>query len=226
MLSEQHFVIQELVTYGHSQVTHPECVREEILVSHLQRPFLIGHGGREVQKIKDIYSVRVVLPEKVDHDGEAMTFILGKASSVAKAKAHITKLLADVEPIIKKKLEEQAAKEAAEADEKDAAAEGGDAGAESGAEAEAEARVDDDAVQWARSRASGDDDVVGNDADDDAARAGEASDKGEAGEEDGEDDEDDEDDEEEAGEEDGGESEKAEDEEIAGADDEDVVEIS
>jgi len=91
-------VINEIIEFGISPLTHPGFVKVEIDVDNFQKPFLIGKKGVEIKKIKEKYSVKVDVPSDKN-----VAIIMGQKHKVAEAQAHIAQLFKTIEDKVKAK---------------------------------------------------------------------------------------------------------------------------
>lgn len=92
-------VITEIITYYHSEITHPGEVHEEIEVPSWALSFVIGKGGSEMRHIQNNYKVRVYIPRETSLVQNVL--IVGLACDVPRAKAYVEKLLYNAEQGVK-----------------------------------------------------------------------------------------------------------------------------
>jgi len=92
-------VITEIMTYYHSDITHPGEMHEEIEVPGWALSFVIGKGGSEMRHIQNNYKVRVYIPRETSIVQNVL--IVGLACDVPRAKAYIEKVLYNAEQGVK-----------------------------------------------------------------------------------------------------------------------------
>jgi len=81
--------IEEIIMYGHSEITHPGMVHEEMEVPTWAYAFIIGKGGSELRHIQKNWSVKVNIPREFSENPNVV--IVGEPKDVAAAKAYIEK---------------------------------------------------------------------------------------------------------------------------------------
>lgn len=109
-VTECRFIIKELLKYYHTSVTHPGVVHTELDIPSSYYNFIIGSKGSEIKHIQGNYSVSVHIPN-ADSSHEHV-LVVGQPENVAKAAAHIRKLVEKVDALNEKRVAEQAAREA------------------------------------------------------------------------------------------------------------------
>jgi rRNA processing protein Krr1/Pno1 len=81
--------IEDIIMYGHSEITHPGLVHEEMEVPAWAYAFIIGKGGSELRHIQKNWSVKVNIPR--EHSENKNVVIVGEPRDVARAKEYIEK---------------------------------------------------------------------------------------------------------------------------------------
>jgi len=88
-------VINDIVMYGHSELTHPNQVHEELDVEPRAYRYIIGKAGSEMKHIQHNWSVRVNIPR--EHSANEKVLIVGEQENVERAKAYVEKLIWNAE---------------------------------------------------------------------------------------------------------------------------------
>jgi len=88
-------VINNIVTYYHDPITHPDAVHEEFDVPSWQLASLIGAKGSELRHIQNNYRVRMYIPRATSVNQKVV--IVGTQHDVDRAKAYVDKLLWNAE---------------------------------------------------------------------------------------------------------------------------------
>merc|ERR1719171_1971361 len=88
-------VINDLMMYYHSELTHPGEVHEEIVVQEWQLAYIIGKGGSEMRHIQKNFNVRMYIPR--EHSMNQQTVIVGERVNVDRAKTYVEKMLWNAE---------------------------------------------------------------------------------------------------------------------------------
>jgi len=81
--------IEDIIMYGHSEITHPGLVHEEIEVPEWAYAFIIGKGGSELRHIQKNWNVNVSIPR--EHSENRNVVVVGEPRDVARAKEYIEK---------------------------------------------------------------------------------------------------------------------------------------
>eukprot|EP00929_Paragymnodinium_shiwhaense_P124289 TRINITY_DN9944_c0_g2_i1.p1 TRINITY_DN9944_c0_g2~~TRINITY_DN9944_c0_g2_i1.p1 ORF type:complete len:533 (+),score=214.05 TRINITY_DN9944_c0_g2_i1:84-1601(+) len=84
-------VINDILMYGHHEVTHPGDVHEEMEVPEWCYAALIGKKGSELKHIQNSFHVKVNIPRETSLNQNVV--VVGDAMGVKRAKAHIEKAL-------------------------------------------------------------------------------------------------------------------------------------
>jgi rRNA processing protein Krr1/Pno1 len=85
-------VINEIVMYYHSEVTHPGDVHEEIDVPSWAYAWIIGKAGSELRHIQNNYKVRLYIPRE-GVSANPNVVIVGDKNDVTRASAYVQKIL-------------------------------------------------------------------------------------------------------------------------------------
>lgn len=85
--------IEDIIMYGHSDITHPGVVHEELEVPAWAYAFIIGKGGSELRHIQKNWSVKVNIPR--EHSENPNVVVVGEPRDVARAKEYIEKQVAN-----------------------------------------------------------------------------------------------------------------------------------
>jgi len=88
-------VINDIATYGHSEISHPGQGHEEMEVAEWCYRYLIGKGGSEMRHIQNNYKVKVNIPRETSACQNVV--IVGDKDNVTRAKAYIEKLIWNAE---------------------------------------------------------------------------------------------------------------------------------
>jgi len=87
--------VTEILTYYHSELTHPGVVHAEVEVKHHLLNVLIGKGGSEIKHIQKNWNVRLYIPNETSlHEN---VLIVGEPDPVARAMRYVEKVLVDAE---------------------------------------------------------------------------------------------------------------------------------
>lgn len=81
--------IEDIIMYGHSEVTHPGLVHEELEVPSWAYSYIIGKGGSELRHIQKNWNVKVNIPR--DYSENDKVVVVGEPRDVARAKEYIEK---------------------------------------------------------------------------------------------------------------------------------------
>lgn len=81
--------IEEIIMYGHSEITHPGMVHEELEVPDWAYAFIIGKGGSELRHIQKNWNVKVSIPR--DYSENRNVVVVGEPRDVGRAKEYIEK---------------------------------------------------------------------------------------------------------------------------------------
>jgi len=84
-------VIENIVSYGYHEITHPGQTHEEIEVEPWAYKFLIGKAGSELRHIQNNYKVKVNIPR--EHSVCQNVVVVGGPGDVARAKDYIDNVL-------------------------------------------------------------------------------------------------------------------------------------
>merc|ERR1719282_781478 len=86
-------VIDDILMYNHSEITHPGLVHEQldITIGDPNLRFIIGKGGSELKHIQNNYKVRMHIPR--EHSANQNVVIVGEQNDVVRAKAYIEKVI-------------------------------------------------------------------------------------------------------------------------------------
>merc|ERR1712137_1542512 len=84
-------VINNIIMYGHHEITHPGAAHAELEVEPWKYSFLIGKGGSEMKHIQKNWDVKVSIPR--DHSANQNVVILGEPGNVERAKTYVEKVL-------------------------------------------------------------------------------------------------------------------------------------
>jgi rRNA processing protein Krr1/Pno1 len=87
--------IEDIIMYGHSEITHPGLVHEELDVPAWAYAFLIGKGGSELRHIQKNWQVKVNIPR--EHSANTNVVVVGEPRDVARAKEYIEKQISNAE---------------------------------------------------------------------------------------------------------------------------------
>jgi len=87
--------IEDIIMYGHSEITHPGLVHEEIEVPTWAYAFIIGKGGSELKHIQKNWTVKVNIPRA--HSANENVVVVGEPKDVARAKEYIEKQVFNAE---------------------------------------------------------------------------------------------------------------------------------
>jgi len=88
-------VINDIVMYGHAEITHPGQVHEELEVDPWAYKYIIGKGGSELKHIQHNWKVKVSIPR--EHSANQKVLIVGEADQVERAKTYVEKVLWNAE---------------------------------------------------------------------------------------------------------------------------------
>jgi len=88
-------VINDIVMYGHSELTHPGQVHAEVEVEPWCYKYIIGKGGSELKHIQHNWKVRVNIPR--EHSACQQVLIVGEQDQVDRAKTYMEKMLWEAE---------------------------------------------------------------------------------------------------------------------------------
>lgn len=91
--------INNLLMYGHDEITHPGEVHEEIEAEQWHYSFIIGPKGSELRHIQKNYSVKVSIPRETSPNDKIV--IVGEPNKVERAKAHIENIMWKAENQVK-----------------------------------------------------------------------------------------------------------------------------
>jgi len=80
-------VVNDIVMYGHHEVTHPGETHKEIEVEPHQLRFIIGKGGSESKHIQNSYRVRMYIPN--EHSANEKLLIVGETMNVDRAAKYV-----------------------------------------------------------------------------------------------------------------------------------------
>merc|ERR1712176_469160 len=86
-------VIDDILMYYHSEITHPGIVHEELdmTVNDPSLRFIIGTKGSELKHIQNNYKVRLNIPR--EHSANQKVVIVGEPNDVERAKVYIDKVI-------------------------------------------------------------------------------------------------------------------------------------
>jgi len=87
--------IEDIIMYGHSEITHPGLVHEELEVPAWAYAFIIGKGGSELRHIQKNWTVKVNIPR--EHSANENVVVVGEPRDVARAKEYIEKQVHNAE---------------------------------------------------------------------------------------------------------------------------------
>jgi len=86
-------VINDIMMYGHHEITHPGEVHEEMEIEYWNYSYIIGTKGCEMRHIQKTFEVRIMIPrEKVSVNENVV--VVGQKTNVARAKLYIEKVIA------------------------------------------------------------------------------------------------------------------------------------
>merc|ERR1719215_1417801 len=88
-------VINNIITYYHDPITHPDQIHEELDVAQWQLSFIIGSKGSELRHIQNNYKVKMYIPRETSVNKNVV--IVGDQYGVERAKAYVDKLLWNAE---------------------------------------------------------------------------------------------------------------------------------
>jgi len=88
-------VINNIMMYGHDEITHPGVTHEELEVESWKYSFLIGKGGSELKHIQKNWDVKVNIPRPQSANQNVL--IVGDPANVARAKTYVEKVLWNAE---------------------------------------------------------------------------------------------------------------------------------
>merc|ERR1719296_646092 len=88
-------VINNIVMYGHHDITHPGAAHAELEVETWKYSFLIGKGGSELKHIQKNWDVKVNIPRETSVNPNVL--IVGEAGNVERAKTYVEKVLWNAE---------------------------------------------------------------------------------------------------------------------------------
>jgi len=83
--------INNLILYGHDEITHPGEVHDEIECESWQYSFIIGPKGSQLRHIQKNWDVKVSIPR--EHSKVQNIVVVGMPSNVERAKTYIEKVL-------------------------------------------------------------------------------------------------------------------------------------
>merc|ERR1719428_909279 len=86
-------VVNDLITVGHHEITHPGFTHDAVEVEGWQKNFIIGKKGSEIKHIQSNFKVKVQIPHDSPGVGTKPTVIIGEKLNVERAKAYIEKLI-------------------------------------------------------------------------------------------------------------------------------------
>jgi rRNA processing protein Krr1/Pno1 len=84
-------VINDIVNYGHHEVTHPGEAHEEIEVPEWCYAAIIGKKGCELRHLQNSYKVRAIIPRETSTIQNVV--LVGETHMLPKAKAYVEKAL-------------------------------------------------------------------------------------------------------------------------------------
>merc|ERR1712060_795767 len=84
-------VLQNLIKYGYSELTHPGWCREEMELEQWAYPFIIGKGGCELRHIQNNFKVKVSIPR--EHSESKNVVVVGDSMDVTRAKRYIESVI-------------------------------------------------------------------------------------------------------------------------------------
>jgi hypothetical protein len=90
-VAEAKKLLTELMTYGHTEVSHPGLVHEEMDVSPSLYNLIIGARGGEIRHIQNSYKVQVNIPNADSLNAHVV--VVGEPPAVRAAKAHIERII-------------------------------------------------------------------------------------------------------------------------------------
>lgn len=79
--------INEIIMYGHSELTHPGVVHAEMEVEPWAYKYIIGSKGSEMRHIQKNYNVKMVIPR--EHSANQNVLVVGEPRDVERAKAYV-----------------------------------------------------------------------------------------------------------------------------------------
>lgn len=79
--------INDIVMYGHSELTHPGVTHQEMEVDAWAYRYIIGTKGSELRHIQKNYHVKVSIPR--EHSANQNVLVVGEPRDVERAKAYI-----------------------------------------------------------------------------------------------------------------------------------------
>merc|ERR550514_390064 len=88
-------VITQILTYYHSEITHPGFIHEELEVPDWATRYIIGTKGSEMKHIQSNFKVKVYVPREWSVNQNVV--VVGPKHDVDRAKAYIEKLIWNAE---------------------------------------------------------------------------------------------------------------------------------
>jgi len=79
--------INEIIMYGHSELTHPGVVHAEMEVEPWAYKYIIGSKGSEMRHIQKNYNVKMVIPRETSANQNVL--VVGEPRDVERAKAYV-----------------------------------------------------------------------------------------------------------------------------------------
>ena len=86
-------VINDIIMYGHHEITHPGLMHEEIEVPEWAYSAVIGKKGSELRHIQNSWKVNVTIPREGSANQNVV--VTGEKADVTRAKAYIERLVAN-----------------------------------------------------------------------------------------------------------------------------------
>jgi len=83
--------INDIMMYGHSEITHPGVVHEDMDIESWAHRYIIGTKGSEMKHIQNNYKVKVNIPR--EHSVNQGVCVIGEPQDVARAKVYIEKVI-------------------------------------------------------------------------------------------------------------------------------------
>jgi rRNA processing protein Krr1/Pno1 len=80
-------VVNDIVMYGHHEITHPGLAHREVEVEAHQTRFIIGKGGSESRHIQNSYKVKMYIPN--EHSENQKLLIVGEPESCDRAVKYV-----------------------------------------------------------------------------------------------------------------------------------------
>ena len=87
--------VQEIVKFGHSEITHPGFVHVEVAVPADLHRRVIGSKGSEINHVQNSFKCRVIMPGI--HTFSQNVVVVGSPAGVASAEKHIKKIVEDAD---------------------------------------------------------------------------------------------------------------------------------